>query len=77
MLLKNKGGGGGGLGGFNGFQVWPILALRFRDLNRTGFWVLRYVAGCGVGHFCARISGILLKVPTLWGFQSHTVHVVN
>ena len=71
-------------GGFGVSWVAVVVSFsprvsEFRDLrlNRTGFQVLRCVAGCGFGHFCAWISGILLKIPILWGFRSHTVHVVN
>ena len=65
--------------GFHGLPIWPILALEFRDLrlNHTGFWVLRFVTGCGFGHFLCLGLGILLKIPILLGFRSHTVQVVN
>ena len=38
---------------FHRLRVWSILALGSRDLrlNSAGFRVLRYVAGCGFGHF--------------------------
>ena len=53
-----------GASGFHGLQVWSILALGFPDLrlNREDFRVLRCVSGCGIGHFCARVSDISLKI---------------
>ena len=44
--------------------VWAILALGSRDLrlNRTGFRVLRCVAGCRFSHFLCSASGISFKI---------------
>ena len=38
-------------------------------LNRPDFRVLRFVTGCGFGHFYDQVSGISLKIPILSAFR--------
>ena len=59
---------------FHGLRVWPILALRFRDLRscRTGFRVLRFSRVAVLAIFIARPSGISFKILILSGSLSHT-----